>query len=699
MEKAKRYRFAEMAINLPLETLFHYNIPSKLREKVAIGERAYVPFRNSERIGYIVNFSNTCNIAKTKSIRSIIDEEPIVSGQMLELARWISQTYLCSWGQAIDATVPGVLKKGKVSVRPRLAGRASFNGDSLHPDTTGDSLHPDTILPVEQAVPAEQAVPIRLTTEQNEVLEKILFKIDKEAYRAFLLHGITASGKTEIYLKAIEKVLAKGKTSIVLVPEIALTPQTVERFTSRFGRKVAVAHSALTGSMRYMEWKRIKTKEARIVVGARSAIFSPVENLGLIIVDEEHETSYKQEDTPRYHARDVALMRARLSNCPVILGSATPSLETYYLARKNKIELVRLTKRIDEKELPKVKIVDMRMELATRKRLVMFSKILITGIERALAKKGQVMIFLNRRGFSTYINCKKCGHVLKCRRCDSALVYHYQTRNLICHYCNFKIPPPDICPRCKSSYMKYFGIGTEKVESELARFFPRARIARMDTDSMRKRGSHAHVLGEFKKHNIDILVGTQMIAKGLDFPRVTLVGVVNADVMLNLPDFRASERTFNLLTQVAGRAGRGEAGGEVIVQTYAPEHYAIRAASKHDYEKFYQEEIKARKETLFPPFRHIVKLVLRSRNENRVQDAAKGFKSFLDKRLSAKGGNVEIIGPAPAPVSKVRGFFRWNILLKGKNRSIMCESLRKALTRYRRPRGVILTVDVDPMSM
>ena len=672
-------KFADIAIAIPIDRLFTYHIPETFNRCAEIGKRVFVPFRNKDIVGYIVNLKDKADTKGIKDIKKIIDEEPIISKQLLELTKWISDTYLCSWGQAIAATVPAVLKKGKVSVKARSK----------------------KIEEEEEEKPLP-SMPLSLTREQREVLKSVLFKIEKEAYRTFLLHGITASGKTEVYLQAIERVLNKERTSIVLVPEIALTPQTVERFIARFGDKVAVMHSALVGSMRYREWKRIKDGEAKIVVGTRSAIFSPVKNLGLIIVDEEHETSYKQEDVPRYHARDVALMRARLSNCPVILGSATPSLESFYLAGKKKLELVKLTRRIDERSLPKVKIVDMRMELATRKKIVMFSKILIDSVQRALDKGQQIMIFLNRRGFSTYVNCKKCGLVLKCKRCDSVLVYHYETKSLVCHYCNFRMPPPDICPQCRGSYMKYFGIGTEKVESEIARLFPQARIARMDTDATSKRGSHGRILGEFKKHNIDILVGTQMIAKGLDFPRVTLVGVVNSDVTLNLPDFRASERTFNLLTQVAGRAGRGIEGGEVIIQTYAPGHYAILSASKHDYERFYREEIETRKELAFPPLRHIIRLTLRSRNEKRAIDASHKLKDFLSKGLSASGGsgkNIEIVGPAPSPMSKVRGFFRWNILLKGKNRSIMCEVLKKILARYRRPSGVILAVDVDPLSM
>jgi len=675
MPEQTKTNFAEIALALPMDRTFHYSIPTDMKSQTEVGKRAWVEFGKKDMVGYVVGLSKIAEVESVKPLKSVIDKDPIASSEMLKLCRWISETYLCSLGQAIDAVIPSVLKKGKVSVKPR-SGK------------------------VEELKLPSRTFPLSLTAEQKKVLENVLYKIEKESYMAFLLHGITASGKTEVYLQSIESVLKKGKSSIVLVPEIALTPQTVERFTSRFGEEVAVIHSALLGSMRYREWKRIKDGIAKIVVGARSAIFSPVKNLGLIIVDEEHETSYKQEDVPRYHARDVALLRAQLSNCPVILGSATPSLESYYLAKKKRLELVKLTKRIDDKDLPRVKIVDMRMELATRKKLVMFSKVLIDHIQRSLDKKQQVMVFLNRRGFSTYVNCKKCGLVLKCKRCDSVLVYHYESKGLICHYCNYRMRPPDICPKCNSSYMKYFGIGTEKVESELARLFPQARISRMDTDATVKRGSHDRILGEFKKHNVDILVGTQMIAKGLDFPKVTLVGVVNADVTLNLPDFRASERTFNLLTQVAGRAGRGEEGGEVIIQTYAPSHYAILDASKHDYDKFFEDEIKARKELSFPPFTHIIKLTLRSRNEKRVVDGSEKLKEFLNENIpDSYKKTLEIVGPAPAPMSRVRGYYRWNILLKDKNRSLISQALKKALEHYRRPSGVLLAIDVDPISM
>ncbi|NQT22261.1 MAG: primosomal protein N', partial [Candidatus Omnitrophica bacterium] len=492
--------FAKVAINLPLNRTFCYSVPKALEGDVDIGKRVWVPFRDKDKVGVLVGFSEKSDFPEIKALKSVIDKEPILSKQLLSLAEWISDTYLCSWGEAISAMIPGVLKKGKTTVRVRDEKKIK-----------------------EKDVTPE--MPFSPTSEQQNAIKNVLDKIEKKTYKTFLLHGITASGKTEVYLQAIDTVLKKGHSSIVLVPEISLTPQTVARFTARFGENVAVIHSRLLGSTRYQEWKKIREGSAKIVVGARSAIFSPVKNLGLIIIDEEHETSYKQEDAPRYHARDVAIQRAKLSNCPVILGSATPSLESYYKAEKGEYELVRLTKRIDDKELPRVKIVDMRMEVATRKKIVMFSKVLTDALEEVIKRKQQAIVFLNRRGFSTYMNCKGCGYVLKCKKCDAILVYHYDKRSLICHYCNAKLPPPNICPKCNSGYIKYFGIGTEKVESELSRFIPQARISRMDTDATSKRGSHDRILESFKEHNIDIMVGTQMIAKGLDFPRVTLVGV------------------------------------------------------------------------------------------------------------------------------------------------------------------------------
>ncbi len=663
--------FAEVAIALPMDRVFHYSIPESMENDVLPGKRVFVSFGARQVVGYVVGLSRESDVRDVKAISSVIDPEPILSAEMLDLTRWIKDNYLCSWGEAIEAAIPAGLKKGKVSLGSRIK--------------TG-SIKYDQINATEPHV---------LNEEQARAVGCITDAVKRKEHHTFLLYGITASGKTEIYLQSIEDVLKAGRTAIVLVPEISLTPQTIERFVARFGSGVAVLHSKLTPAKRFLEWKKIKDGHARIVVGARSAIFSPTKDLGLIILDEEHETTYKQDDVPRYHARDVAEERARINNCPLILGSATPSLESYYKAKAGDYKLVRLTKRIDERLLPKVKIVDMRMELATRKRIAVFSKVMLDAIDRTLKNGKQAIIFLNRRGFSTFINCKKCGLVLKCKRCDTSLVYHFENKKLICHYCSYTMNPPDICPKCKSGYIRYFGLGTEKVESEIAHVFPNAHIARMDSDTTAKSGSHDRILGDFRSGDTNLLVGTQMVAKGHDFPEVTLVGVVSADVSMNIPDFRASERTFNLLTQVAGRAGRGEDGGEVIVQTYAPSHYAVLTAAKHDFEKFYAEEIIARKQLQFPPFVRLIKLVVRARNDEAAMKAAQDLASVI--KTVDEGASVS--GPAPAHISRLRGYFRYNIILKGSDRLELCALVKKAMPVYKKPHGILVAVDVDPVSM
>lgn len=664
-------KFAEIAVALPLDKLFQYSIPDDLASSVRVGSRVFVPFGPRTIVGYVVGLSEVAEVRSVKSVKGVIDKEPILNGEMLSLTKWVGENYFCSWGEAISAVIPQGIKKGKESIGSRLKSHE------------------------EPAVAHAPSDPHILMEEQDKALAQISDAINNGCPATFLLHGITASGKTEVYLQAIELVLQKGRQAIMLVPEIALTPQTIERFVSRFGHRVAVIHSHLTPAKRFLEWKKIRDGKADIVVGARSAIFSPMSRLGLIIIDEEHETTYKQDDVPRYHAREVAVERSRLNNCPLILGSATPSLESYYKARKGEYRLIRLTKRIDDRFLPKMKIVDMRMELATRKKIEVFSKVLLDAIDKAINAGKQVIIFLNRRGFSTFINCKKCGLVMKCRRCDAVMVYHFDEKKLMCHYCNYAQTPPDICPKCRSAYIRYFGLGTEKVESELSHKFAHVKMARMDSDTTSAKGSHDKILGKFKSGEVKMLVGTQMIAKGLDFPEVTLVGVVSADVTLNVPDFRSSERAFNLLTQVGGRAGRGEDAGEVIVQTYAPDHYAILAAAKHDYERFYEEEIKSRKELYFPPFVNLVKVVVRARNDELASKTA----GELAEALRIADKDAMIAGPAPAPMARVRGYFRYNVLLKGKDTKAMCALLKGVLASFRRPHGVLIAVDVDPGSM
>lgn len=661
--------YAKVLLNLPIEGPFDYSIPPRFADDAITGKRVWVSFGPRRLIAYVVSTSSTAEVEKTKPILDVIDKEPILNNEMLRLTKEISDYYMCSWGEAIDAAIPSSIKKGKTQIRARV------REDS--PEIT-------------------PSIKLKPTHEQQKALDTIFKSIDETRHDVFLLYGITGSGKTEVYLQAISRLLEKGKGCIVLVPEISLTPQAVERFKSRFHERVAVFHSRLTAGQKYEEWKKLKNGDCHIVVGARSAIFSPVKDLGLVIVDEEHDTSYKQQDVPRYNAVDVAIMRAKLNNAAVILGSATPLLESYYKAKDKEYKLLQLKERIEKRPLPQVKVLDMRQELMQRKRRrIIFSRILVESMEKILKEGQQAILFLNRRGFSTYANCKKCGYVERCKKCNVALNYHSDKKKLVCHYCNYQKEPVQICPSCKGGYIDYFGFGTQRVESELHRYFPASSISRMDTDATRKRQSHRMILKDFSEGRTDILIGTQMVAKGHDFPRVTLVGVVSADTALNLPDFRAGERTFQLLTQVAGRAGRGFMPGNVIIQTYVPDNYTIVSAMHHDYKDFYKKEIALRRELMLPPFSHIIYLTLRSYKEDRAKKCAEDLARHLLKRRY--NSLIELQGPTPAFVYRLRRQFRWNIILKVKNLGAFTPKLKQRLKEFKKPYGVILAVDVDPL--
>lgn len=661
-------KYVEVVTDLPVDRSFQYKLPDSLQFEPAVGKRVWVPFRNRKKLGYIVELTEEAKVSSPRALIEIIDERPVISENLLELASWIKRNYFCSWGEAISAMLPGPLRRGKHT----MATRAEVDEEKV-----------------------ESTLPHEFTAEQRVIFEKVRRSMQSKIHKVFLVHGITGSGKTEIYLQAMQTALDRGQSGVVLVPEISLTPQTVERFTSRFGEEVAVFHSAMLESVRFREWRRIASGVARVVVGPRSAVFSPLVRPGLFIVDEEHEPSYKQEDKPRYHAREVAIERARMCGCPVILGSATPSIESFYKAENSDYELTRLTKRIRQENLPSVKVVDMRMEFDTRTGRRVISGVLEEALRRELKKKNQALVFMNRRGFSTFVMCRKCGHVMKCSTCDSPMVFHRGKERLLCHYCNRRLSPPKICPECDSDYLRYRGTGTEKVEKELRGLLPAARIERMDSDTMKTRGSHKRLLKKFAAHQLDMLVGTQMIAKGFDFPKVTQIGVVSADANLNIPDFRSGERTFNLITQVAGRAGRGDSAGEVIVQTYAPDNYAIKLAARQDYEAFYRQELASRRELGFPPFSHVVKLTVRGRVEKDVEEVADRLSGRIKKELP----DTPIMGPAPAPIAKIRGYYRWNILLTAPSRTEIVEGLRGALKSFRKKKGVKLAVDVDPMTM
>ncbi len=541
-------------------------------------------------------------------------------------------------------------------------------------------------------------------------------------HSTFLLHGVTGSGKTEVYLQALAHALEQGKGAIVLVPEISLTPQTVERFKARFSSGklqtlVAVLHSHLSAGERHDEWHKIRQGRARIVIGARSAIFAPVEPLGLIIVDEEHEHTYKQEEAPRYHARDVAIMRGRMENAVVVLGSATPSLESYYNCKRGKYTLLELPERVDDQKMPHVRVVDMRQAARGEKGIPIFSPQLKEAITQRLERKEQTILFLNRRGYSTSLQCPKCGHVCECPNCSIALTYHRPDQKLCCHICGYVEKVPTVCPneKCKNPAIRYAGLGTQRVEETLVKLFPQARVCRMDADTMKRKDDYRKTLGDFRTGKTDILVGTQMIAKGLHFPNVTLVGIIYADLALHQPDFRAGERTFQLLTQVAGRAGRGDVEGEVFVQAFTPFHPAIQYARRHDFAGFYEQEIEFREQLKYPPVSRIALLTLKGRNEGKVKFSADHLKRVLESKVQSLKSKVAppgealdfrpwtldliIAGPAPAPLLRAETFYRYQIMLRTRQMSKLSQTLAKIIATLALPDDVTLTVDIDPVNL
>mgnify|MGYP001343185046 CR=1 FL=1 len=541
------------------------------------------------------------------------------------------------------------------------------------------------------------------TPEQTEVWHKFYSRSDPGL---FLLHGVTGSGKTEIYLKAATEAISQGQQVLYLVPEIALTPQTLERTRLRFGDQVALLHSNMSDGERYDQWFNIKNKKANLVLGARSALFAPFENLGLIIVDEEHESSYKQEENPRYHTRTVVEKLAELTGAKVIFGSATPSLESFYAAQNGKYCYLGLKERFNQKPLPQVSIIDMREELRKGNKNIL-SNSLYDAINQAVSQQEQVIILLNRRGYSTFVLCRDCGYSLTCPNCDVSLTYHQSERVLRCHYCDYRQPVPNVCPKCQSSRIRYFGHGTQKLEEELANYFPKAKLVRMDLDSTSRKGSHYRIYQELTSGEVDILLGTQMVAKGLDLPRVTLVGVISADSTLNIPDFRAAERTFQLLTQVAGRAGRGEKSGRVIFQTYNPDHYSLQFAKDHDYLGFYQAEIERRRELNYPPFSEFVKIGFTGLNPGKVQEAATAFAQICRNQIGSNANqeeekkSIELLGPATALIAKIETKYRWQLLIKSSDSKLLDDLVNASWSEFpfRKFADVKIIRDRNPYSI
>ena len=787
----------------PVDRPFDYLVPADMTQIIETGCRVKVPFGPRNVLGFVVAIKNETDvpIEKIKPIAEILDIEPVLTEEMLELAKWLKNETICYEIDALQVMLPSALRakyekiinlqtdvellppelrevfgsaqhanvkefeknnllpvlkqalknkqvsienvvkqKGKIKevrkvqitedlhklseIHQQISNRAKkqkqlvewmlnhsgeiMNPEVIYKEANASSQVLNAVIDLGAAAFVHQEVYrdpftkevqktnfLNLTDEQSFALNQIMASIDERKPETFLLHGVTGSGKTEVYLQTIAKVLSDGKEAIMLVPEISLTPQMTKRFRSRFGELVAVLHSGLSVGEKYDEWRKIHQGKVKVVVGARSAVFAPFENVGIIILDEEHESTYKQEDSPRYHARDVAIWRGKFHQCPVILGSATPSLESFARAKKNVYKLLTLKDRALKQALPEVQIVDMRDELKKGNRS-MFSKSLMDSIQARLDRKEQIVLFLNRRGYSSFVLCRDCGTVLQCENCDISLTYHRKNEKCKCHYCGYEIHVPKTCPQCQSEHIRFFGTGTQKVEEELAKFFPGVRVLRMDVDTTRAKGSHEQLLDAFGQGEADILLGTQMIAKGLDYPNITLVGVLSADTSLHLPDFRAAEKTFQLLTQVSGRAGRHEKPGEVVVQTYTPEHYAIELSEAQDYEPFYEREMHMRHQAGYPPYYYLALIQVSHEDVLMAADYAGKAVEWLRSQLSF---NVSIIGPTAAGISRLQNRYRYQCLIKYKIEPDLIPTLLQLIKIYRSDwikKGINLTVDLDP---
>ena len=740
---------AKVVTDVAVDREFDYLIPAALEGQVVLGSRVKVSFGHRQTQGYVVGFSETSAHPELKAIESVVGSKPYIKEALLKLARWMGDYYCAPVEMAVQAVLPGAVRHHQAKFKEQLfvelvaqpepagpacisdlgsqisepvkapkqaaalAALATQGGMFLHELVKVSGADTGTIRALERKglvrigkqaslrdpLSHHNILPtlaLALMPEQAEALATVNQSIDTLRPPVILLHGVTGSGKTEVYLQAIDHALKQGKGAIVLVPEIALTPQTIERFRGRFGDTTAILHSHLSSGERHDEWHRIHDGEARIAIGARSAVFAPVKDLGLIVVDEEHENTYKQEEAPRYNARDVAVMRGRMEGCAVLLGSATPALESFHNARTGKYHLVNMAHRVDHRAMPFMRIVDMRVEAERTGKVSVFSRDLVDAVRKRLDKAEQVMLFLNRRGYATSLTCPKCGYVAMCGQCSIALTYHKHDETLKCHVCGDLKKLPERCPTCQDPAYKLAGIGTQRVEVAVGKIFAGAKVARMDADSTTGKDSHRRILGDFRTGKIDILVGTQMIAKGLDFPNVTLIGVLNADSSLHMPDFRAGERTFQLLTQVAGRAGRGELPGEVIVQTFSPFHQAIQAARQLDYMGFCDKEFEFRRELGYPPFGHLVCVAVRGDVEAKVVQAVEAFAEQLRPQLPAQ---VVLAGPAPAPLARAKGQYRFQIVLRAPMTRAITTPLKVALKAFKWPAGVNFAVDVDAVSL
>ncbi|MEN6374771.1 MAG: primosomal protein N' [Smithella sp.] len=797
--------FINIALNIPADKLFTYEVPTDFADQIAVGKRVYVSFGRRKRTGFIVEINNSCILEKVKPVSEVLDEEPLFSERDLRFYQWIANYFMYPLGKALAEIIPaGAEKKEFLWITPlpstndisltqvqkkiwellqqypqgiALAGLTKISGsknisaaicslqlaglvqidekqkkqlatltekvvkisnieinekkltkrqDELvaflqergemplpelirQSGISGDVIkrlqdkgiielsETEKIRSIDmESLNGESTTKHILNTQQQKAFQGISAHLEKNIFKPILLHGVTGSGKTEVYLHAIARVLKNNGSAIYLVPEIALTPQLVSRIQERFGREqIAVIHSDIAEPIRYDQWRQIRRGRIKLVIGARSALFAPLPNLKLIIVDEEHDGSYKQDDRLCYHGRDMAVLRAKLDEAVVVLGSATPGLRSYYNAQNKKYSYLEISRRVEDKPLPEIEIIDMKAQSASQDKSSILSNDLISAIKLTLAQKEQVLLFLNKRGFDTFLICADCGYNFRCPNCAVSLKSHAAEGVIKCHYCNYTQKAMPLCPSCGGSRILSYGTGTQKLEAQVKSLFPEARIQRMDSDTTRARGAQEKILRKLEGREIDILVGTQMITKGHDFPFITLVGVICADTSLNIPDFRASERTFQQLTQVAGRGGRGATPGKVIIQTFNPQHFALKHVQNHDYKSFYKEEIDFRKDLKYPPFSRIINLRLSATNKETLLDQTMILKNTAQKLCAQYGNQIEIIGPAEAPLAKIKNRWRWQMLLKSENANALHQLARKLL-QTRGNNSVKITVDVDP---
>lgn len=736
-----------------LNRVFDYNIPETMVYKAMVGSRVFVQFGNRKQLeeGFIIGIKESSEF-KLKNIEKIVNENGLTE-EKVELAKWMARRYFCNISECIKLMLPpGTTtkiienrikeknenfvtiideevvesnieeNKFKSAKQVRILKFLLDNGETnmadllLFTDTTRDAvkaLEKKNYITIEKKQVERnpffhkverQSKKLEFTEEQQNSYNEISDKMDKNKYEEYLIYGVTGSGKTEIYLQLIEKALNNNKTSIMLVPEISLTPQTVDRFIARFGEEnIAVLHSKLSIGERFDQWNKIKSGQAKIVIGARSAIFAPVQNLGIIIIDEEHDSSYKSESTPRYNAKDVARYLCYESNIPLVLGSATPDTGSLYRTMKKQSILLRLNKRANNAKLPEIEVVDLREELS-KKNKSMLSEKLQESIKENLENKKQTILFLNRRGFSTFVMCRDCGYTAKCKNCDITLTYHKSTNKLKCHYCGYETKVITKCPECGSENIRYFGTGTQKLESEINTLFPEAKTIRMDVDTVTKKNSHEKILTDFKENKADILIGTQMVVKGHHFPNVTLVGVIAADGSLNMNDYRANEITFQILTQVAGRAGRGEDAGKVIIQTYNPDSFTIECVKQQNEEMFYNTEMRLRKQLKYPPFCDIIVIGVSSKDEQITMKVAQSLHKYLKDRVENENIGIMLYKALPAPIDKIKNKYRWRILIKCKFGEdiidLMNNTMDKAQTiKYCKNGDANISIDVNPTNM